>query len=154
MASLFTSEQEKELAGWTTCYPYPMMGLIEAMRAVQEWHRCIRPEDEGYLAELFNTTVAHVHEVATFFPFFTQKPVGRSRIGICRTLSCQLAGSREMVKCLESKLGVKAGQTTPDGEFSFEEMECLGACDHAPALIVNEELKGRATEELIDSIVK
>jgi len=149
-----TPEQKKELKAWTTHYPYPMMGLIEAMRRVQEWHLCIKPEDEILLAELFGTSSAHVHEVATFFPFFTQKPTGRRRIGLCRTLSCALAGSKEMAKCLERKLGVKEGQTTPDGAFSFEEMECLGACEQAPALIVNEELKGAATEKLIDSLLK
>lgn len=149
-----TPEQEKELQGWTTFYPYPMMGLISAMRRVQQWHLCVTPEDEEYLAKLFQTTAAHVHGVATFFPYFTQKPTGRARIGLCRTLSCALAGSKEMAHCLEKKLGVKERQTTADGAFSFEEMECLGACEQAPALIVNEELKGAATEKLIDSILK
>ena len=149
--SPFTPEQEKALKAWTTHYPYPMMGLLEAMRAVQQWHLCIRPEDEAYLAALFETSGAHVHEVATFFPYFTQKPTGRRRIGLCHGISCALAGSDKMASCLEKALGVPEGETTPDGEFSWEEMECLGACDFAPALLVNEELKGRATE---DSIAK
>ena len=150
----FTEEQAKKLEAWTTYYPYVMMGLIEAMREVQEWHLCIKTEDEVFLAGLFKTTVAHVHEVATFFPFFTLKPTGRKRIGLCHTLSCALADSDKMVACLERKLGVKEGEATKDGAFSFETMECLGACEQAPALIVNEELQGAATEGLIDSIVK
>ena len=58
-----------------------------------------------------------------------------------------------MCRCLEKKLGIKAGETTEDGRFSLETMECLGACDQAPALLVNNELQGAATEELVDKIV-
>jgi NADH-quinone oxidoreductase subunit E len=148
----FSSEQEKILNSWTMAYPYPMMGLLEAMRQVQSWHLCVRPEDEEYLAEIFKTTRSHVHQIATFFPLFTDKPTGRKRIGLCHGISCAMAGSAKMAVCLEEQLGVKAFETTSDGEFSWEEMECLGACDHAPALIVNEELKGKATESLIAEI--
>ncbi len=134
-------------------YPFRNMGLIEAMRQVQEWHLCVTPQDEEYLAALFQTTTAHVHGVATFFPFFTRRPTGRRRVGLCRGLSCALAGSDKMAKCLEKTLGVRERQTTPDGEFSFEEMECLGACDQAPALIVNEALVGAADERKISELV-
>lgn len=152
-AKPFAPEQEQALKAWTAYYPYPIMGLIEAMRQVQQWHLCIRPDDEEHLAHLFETTRARVHEVATFFPYFTQKPTGRKRIGLCRGISCALAGSDEMAARLEKKLGVPEGETTADGEFSFELMECLGACDHAPAIIANEELEGQATEDLIGTII-
>ncbi|OGR88323.1 MAG: hypothetical protein A3J74_03225, partial [Elusimicrobia bacterium RIFCSPHIGHO2_02_FULL_57_9] len=148
----FTPEERKILAAWVAYYSYPHMGLIEAMRQIQQWHRCIRPQDEEYLARLFKTTRTHVHELATFFPYFTQSPMGRYRIGICRGLSCALAGSSAMVSCLEKQLGVKAGQATPDGALSFEEMECLGACDFAPALLVNEQLRGRASEQVLSAL--
>ena len=87
-------------------------------------------------------------------PYFTAQPVGRHRIGLCRTLSCALAGSDKMAARLEAKLGVKEGAVTPDGRLSFERMECLGACEQAPALLVNEELHGKATEALVDSLVE
>ncbi len=64
-----------------------------------------------------------------------------------------MAGSDKIADFLEKKLKVKEFETTPDGEFSWEEMECLGACEHAPAVIFNEELKGKATENLINEIV-
>jgi NADH-quinone oxidoreductase subunit E len=152
--SAFTSEQERILKGWTERYPHAIMGLGEALRQVQEWHRCITDEDEEYLAILFGVPRNRIHEVATFFPSFTRKPVGRNRIGICRGLSCSLGGSREMCSCLEKKLGIKAGETTADGKFSLETMECLGACDHSPALLVNDELQGQATDELIDQLIR
>lgn len=150
--AVFSAEQEKILNSWTTAYPHPIMGILEAMRQVQTWHLCVRPEDEDYLAKIFKTTRSHVHQIATFFPLFTKKPTGRKRIGLCHGISCAMAGSDKMATCLEKKLGVREFETTQDGEFSWEEMECLGACDYAPALIVNEELKGKATESLISEI--
>ena len=146
-------EQEQALRAWTSRYPHPIMGILGALRQVQEWNRCIRAEDEALIADIFETSATHVHELVTFFPFFTQRPAGRCRIGLCRGLSCSMAGSDKVAAYLEKKLGVKARQTTVDGNFSWEEMECLGACDHAPALLVNEELKGKATEQSLDKIV-
>ncbi len=152
--SAFTPEQVKVLEAWTKEYPYPVMGLIEALRQVQDWHRCVTDADEEYLAKLFSLPRTRIHEVATFFPAFTQRPTGRHRIGVCQGLSCSLAGAEHACRCLEKKLGVRAGETTPDGRFSFERMECLGACDQGPALIVNDELKGAATEELIEKLTE
>lgn len=143
---------KKSLERWTTEYPYPIMGLIEAMREVQEKELRISSEAEQYLAQLFNTTVTHVHGVATFFPYFTQEKTGKHRIGLCHGLSCAMAGADKAAKCLQEKLGVEEKETTKDGKFSWEEMECLGACEQAPALQVNDEMKGKATEELISRI--
>lgn len=148
----FTPEQKKILAAWTVKYPYPMMGLIEALRAVQGWHRMIKPEDEEYLAELFKTTRGHIHEVTTFFPYFSIRPTGEHRFGLCHGLSCWLAGSDKAEACLQKTLGVAAKKVTADGRFSWEPMECLGACEQAPALQVNERLKGKATSELIEKL--
>ena len=153
-AAPFTPDQQEELQGWTSHYPYPIMGLLEAMRSVQEWHRCITGEDVVYLASLFKTSVSHVHQVATFFPMFTRKPAGRHRFGLCHGLSCAMAGSDGMARCLEKALGVDEGETTSDGQFSWEEMECVGACEHAPALLVDERLKGKATEQKISELAR
>ncbi|MBI5241730.1 MAG: NAD(P)H-dependent oxidoreductase subunit E [Elusimicrobia bacterium] len=152
--SPFTPEQEKVLQGWAARYPAPLMGLGEALRQVQEWHRCVTDEDEDYLAEFFGVPRSRIREVATFFPSYTQKPTGRHRIGLCRGLSCSLAGSQSMCACLEKKLGIKDGETSADGRFSLETMECLGACDQGPALLVNDELKGAATEESISRLLE
>src|SRR5579883_1498118 len=152
--SLFTPEQERALQAWTTYYPYPIMGLLEAMRQVQHWHLCMRPEAEEHLAKLFKTTRAHVHEVATFFPSFTAKPTGRKRIGVCHGISCAMAGASKVCQTLQARLDVPEGQATDDGEFSWEELECIGACDHAPAFQVNDRLQGKATDEAVNRALK
>jgi len=142
-----TPELKKSLERWTKEYPYPIMGLVEALREVQEKELHISPEAVEYLAGLFQVSVARVLSVATFFPTFTQEKTGKYRVGLCHGLSCAMAGSSKMADCLERKLKGNA-------LFSWEEMECLGACDYAPALQVNDELQGKATEELVDKLIK
>lgn len=146
---VFSPEQERELIAWTKRYPYTNLGLIEALRSVQHWQQKISPEAASRVADIFKLPFNRVWGVATFFPLFTTKTVGRQRIGLCHGLSCYLAGSNKMEKCLEKTLGVKAREVTADGEFSWESMECLGACEQGPALIVNERLQGATTEEKI-----
>jgi NADH:ubiquinone oxidoreductase subunit E len=150
----FSPEQEKALKAWTTHYPFPMMGMLEAMRQVQAWHQAVTAADEAYLAELFKTNAAHVHEVATFYPAFTAKPAGRRRVCLCRGLSCRLKGSGEMAGRLSEKLGALDGGVSTDGEVGFETVECLGACDCAPALSVDDELIGPATPESVDQLAR
>ena len=147
--SPFTSEQEKTLSAWTKHYPYSNLGLIEALRSVQEWYCHISPEAASFVADLFALPFNHVWGVVTFFPTFTTKPRGRYRVGVCHGLTCFLAGSNKMEKCLEKTLGVPAKKASPDGKFSWEAMECLGACEQGPALQVNDRLIGKATEASI-----
>lgn len=144
--SPFTPEQEKALVEWTKRYPYSNMGLVEALRSVQEWRRQVLPEHAARVAEIFRLPFNHVWGVATFFPTFTRWKTGKHRVGLCHGLSCWLAGSDQMEACLAKTLGVPEKACTPDGKFSWETMECLGACEQGPALLVNDRLQGRATE--------
>jgi NADH:ubiquinone oxidoreductase subunit F (NADH-binding)/NADH:ubiquinone oxidoreductase subunit E len=143
-SSFFTPEQLKELEHWKGFYPHPQMGVLEALRRVQEWHRCVPLEAEPELAKLFALPVKAIHEVVTFYPYFTTKPTGKYRVGVCRNLSCTLAGAGKVLGAVEAKLGISEHETTKDGLFSFEAVECLGACDHAPAWAVGDELCGKA----------
>lgn len=147
--SPFTPDQETVLLGWTKKYPYSNMGLIEALRSVQGWHRMITPEAASAVADIFKLPFNHVWGVATFFPTFTRWKTGEKRVGVCHGLSCWLKGSDKAEKCLEKTLGVPKKQATPDGKLSWETMECLGACEQGPALLVNDRLVGPATEDAI-----
>ncbi len=148
----FTADQEKALLAWTKKYPYTNLGLIEALRSVQDWHRQVEPAAAARVAEIFGLPFNHVWGVATFFPTFTRWKTGAQRVGVCHGLSCFLAGSSKAEKCLEKTLGVPKKQATPDGKFSWEPMECLGACEQAPALQVNDRLIGKATQEAISKL--
>ena len=145
----FTADQEKQLLAWTKKYPYTNLGLIEALRSVQDWHRIMTPAAAARVAEIFNLPFSHVWGVATFFPTFTQWKTGEKRVGICHGLTCWLAGSDKMEKCLETTLGVPKKKATADGKLSWEPMECLGSCEHGPAMQVNDRFVGKATEESI-----
>lgn len=109
-----------------------------------------------YVAGLLDMAPIRVYEVATFYSMFNLQPVGTWFFQICTTTPCWLRGSDEVVAACERKLGIQIGDTTPDGQFTLKEVECLGACVNAPIIQVNddfyEDLDGPATEALIDEL--
>ena len=109
-----------------------------------------------YVAEMLEMPRIRVYEVGTFYSMLNLRPVGKHFFQICTTTPCWLRGSEEVVKACEKKLGITIGETTPDGQFSLTEVECLGACVNAPIIQVNddfyEDLDGPSTEALIDAL--
>jgi NADH-quinone oxidoreductase E subunit len=109
-----------------------------------------------HVAELLGMAPIRVYEVATFYTMFNLRPVGKHFFQICTTTPCWLRGSDEVVRACERKLGITIGETTPDGQFTLAEVECLGACVNAPIIQVNndfyEDLDGPSTEALIDAL--
>jgi NADH-quinone oxidoreductase E subunit len=109
-----------------------------------------------HVADLLGMARIRVYEVATFYSMFNVRPVGKHFFQICTTTPCWLRGSAEVVSACERKLGIAVGETTPDGQFSLTEVECLGACVNAPIIQINddfyEDLDGPATEALIDAL--
>jgi NADH-quinone oxidoreductase E subunit len=108
------------------------------------------------VADMLGMARIRVYEVGTFYSMFNLRPVGKNYFQICTTTPCWLRGSDEVVKACERKLGITIGETTPDGQFTLTEVECLGACVNAPIIQVNddfyEDLDGPATERLIDAL--
>ncbi len=108
------------------------------------------------VADMLGMARIRVYEVATFYSMLNLKPVGRHFLQICTTTPCWLSGSDEVVRACERKLGITIGETTPDGQFSLTEVECLGACVNAPIVQVNddfyEDLDAAATERLIEAL--
>jgi len=108
------------------------------------------------VADMLGMARIRVYEVGTFYSMFNLRPVGRHFFQICTTTPCWLRGSEEVVKACERKLGIAVGETTPDGQFTLTEVECLGACVNAPIIQINddfyEDLDGAATERLIDAL--
>jgi len=109
-----------------------------------------------YVGKMLNMAPIRVYEVATFYTMFNLQPVGKHLLQICTTTPCWLRGSDEVVRACERKLGIKMRETTPDGQFTMMEVECLGGCVNAPIIQVNddfyEDLDAASTEALLDAL--
>ena len=152
--SVFTPELRKQTDLICTNYPVKRAAILPVLRLIQENHGFISPEAELEVAEYFAIPPADVREIMTFYTLFYPKPKGKCHIQICRTLSCSLLGAEQLIAYAREKLGIKPGETTPDGKFSFDEVECLGACEIAPAAQVNTEYVGPLTKEKVNELVQ
>lgn len=106
-----------------------------------------------YVADFVGVPFIRVYEVATFYTMFNLKPVGKNFIQVCRTTPCWLRGSDKLTKTCKDKLGVKKGETTEDGNFTYVEVECLGACVNAPMVQINDDYFEDLTPELMSTII-
>jgi NADH-quinone oxidoreductase subunit E len=109
-----------------------------------------------YVAGILGMAPIRVYEVATFYSMFNLQPVGKWFLQICGTTPCWLRGSDDIIRTCERKLGIRMGETTPDGQFTLKEVECLGACVNAPIIQINddfyEDLDAAAMAKLIDQL--
>jgi NADH-quinone oxidoreductase E subunit len=109
-----------------------------------------------YVAGLLGMAPIRVYEVATFYSMFKLRPVGKHLVQVCTTTPCWLRGSDEVVEACRKKLGIGIGETTPDGQFTLDEVECLGACVNAPVVQIGddfyEDLDGPSAEALIEAL--
>ncbi len=106
------------------------------------------------LAESLGLSVSDVYGVASFYSFLSTKPQGRNVIRICKSLPCFLENNQPIIETVEREIGIKPGETTPDGKFSFELTNCIGACDKAPAMMINDDVYGDLTPGKISRILK
>ncbi|MCX8035916.1 MAG: NADH-quinone oxidoreductase subunit NuoE [Candidatus Sumerlaeia bacterium] len=146
-------QRRKWLTSLARRYPQRRSIALPAVWAVQyDWGFIPAPAIEE-IAEVVGITPAAVREIVTFYSMFREAPVGRYLIGVCGTLSCALCGAEGLLDYLQEKLGIKPGETTPDGLFSLEVMMCLGACAWAPAMLVNQRIHVRLTRTRVDEIL-
>jgi len=128
--------------------------LIPALRLGQEIFGCVSPAVQRLAASRLGTSPARAEEVATFYLMFHTEPVGRHLVEVCTNVSCSLCGAERIFEHLKSKLGVENGGTTADGRITLREVECLGSCGTAPALLLDErEQRERLTIEKVDDII-
>ncbi|MDF3033884.1 MAG: dehydrogenase [Alphaproteobacteria bacterium] len=154
---VFTSESQKAVEGILQKYPagrqasaiLPVLDL--AQRQCGGW--LPRSAIEA-VATLLKMPFIRAWEVATFYTMFHLTPVGRHHIQLCRTTPCWLRGSAEIQAVCESHLGIKAGEVTPDGKFSLQEVECLGACVHAPVVQINDDYVEDVTPESMKRVLQ
>jgi NADH-quinone oxidoreductase subunit E len=118
-------------------YPHPRSALIPLCHIAQEQEGWLTPEAISQIAELVGVSAAEVQGTASFYDMLKLHPVGRYVIGVCTNISCMLGGAYELLAYAEDRLGIRCGQTSPDGLFTLEEMECMAACDGPPCVTVN-----------------
>jgi NADH-quinone oxidoreductase subunit E len=137
-------------------YPKKLAALIPILMLLQREYQHITPEHMEGLATYLETTPAHVLGVVTFYTMFSHHKRGKHHLYVCKTLSCHLRGAPDVIRAFEEKLGVKAnsGEPTGDGEFSVDTAECLGLCEQAPCVLVDDKRFGNLTPEMVDQIVK
>ena len=123
--------------------------LIEMMHDVQDQLGCVDDAAVQILADAVNRSRAEVHGVRSFYSDFTDTPKGRCVVKLCRAEACQAAGGEAIAKAIEGALGVKTGESSPDGAVTLEAVYCLGDCALSPAAMVDGELIGRATTDTI-----
>jgi len=127
--------------------------VMAALRIAQEEHGWLSVPLMDYIAELLGMRPIQVYEVATFYSMYDLKPVGKHKISICTNISCTLCGSDVIVKHLEKRLGVKLGETTPDGKVTIKEVECLAACGGAPMFQIGKTYYENLTPQKVDEIL-
>ncbi len=149
---------EAELDELTTHYPVKRSASLMFLHALQEHFGYISKEAVEWTARKLDLQPINVYELVTFYPMFRQEPLGKTHIKVCRTLSCSLAGSAELRERFCTKLGLDphahAPQTTPDGQFTVEFVECLASCGTAPVVLVNEDLHHQVGTAEADAILK
>jgi NADH-quinone oxidoreductase E subunit len=152
----FTPERRAKLDEILTKYPpeQKRSAVLAALYLAQEQEGYLTANAMRHVAPILNMTPAEVEDVATYYVMFFKAPVGRYVLQVCRTLSCALAGAERVTECLSEKLGIKNGETDASGTFTLMEFECLGACDRAPVVMVNNEhWHERATPESCSKLV-
>jgi NADH-quinone oxidoreductase subunit E len=152
----FSRERRAILDDMLTKYPSDQRrsAVLGALYLVQEQEGYLTANAVRHVAGILNMTAAEVEDVATYYVMFFKERVGKYVLQVCRTLSCALNGAERVTEALSDKLGIKAGETDPSGMFTLLEFECLGACDRAPVVMVNNELwHEKATPESCSKLV-
>lgn len=151
---MLTDEEKKEIEEHIKEYPQKRAACIEALKVVQNKRRWISDENIQDIAEILEMTTEELDSVATFYNLVFRKPVGKHVILICDSISCYIMGYPQILDHLYKKLRIKLGETTEDKRFTLLTIPCLGTCDHAPALMIDNDLHRDLTPEKLDKILE
>ncbi|MCZ8344205.1 MAG: NAD(P)H-dependent oxidoreductase subunit E [Leptospira sp.] len=152
----FSEHSEKRFQKLVPQFPNKRSLILPCLFLLQSDRGFVDQEGMQYIAERIGSPVslAHVYGVATFYTMYNKKPVGKFHIQICANISCYLAGSDRITEHVCSKLGIQAGETTPDNEYTVDEVQCLGACGFGPVAQINDSYYEELTPEKLDQILE
>ena len=151
-----TEELRQKILAYLPRYPSKQAVTLPALHLVQDALRCVPLEAIREIADLLDLSPAEVHDTMSFYGFFRteENPLGRTRLWVCRSLPCLLRGADDLLGNLCDKLGVPPGGTTADGKITLEFAECIGACEGAPCVLVNDQHRLNITPEKIDNLIQ
>lgn len=149
------SEQAKQhMRDLAARYPVSRSAVLPALHIAQQEEGYITQEGLQTVAAILNLTVDDVESVATFYTMYYQQPMGKKVIKVCNSISCYLRNCDSLIEHMEQHLGIKRGETTPDGNFTLLTVECLASCGTAPVLQVNDEFVENVTSEKADKLIE
>jgi NADH-quinone oxidoreductase subunit E len=150
---VLTDEEKRLIEATFVLYETRSASAVEGMRILQDSRGWVSDDALVDLAELLGVTVHELDSLATFYSMIFRQPVGRHVIMVCSSVCCWILGYEEVVNYLRTRLKVDLGGTTADGRFTLLPIVCIGACDQAPAMLVDWEVHGYLTPEKIDTVL-
>jgi NADH-quinone oxidoreductase subunit E len=150
---VISPETRSKIEALKAKYPLARSALVPALHLAQREIGYLSPEAMREVAALVGVPPVEAASVASFYTMLQRKPVGRHVIQVCTNLSCSLLGAEHLVEVLRRRLGIDVGQTTPDGRFTLETVECLGSCGTAPVMQIDDDYYENVTEESLDRIL-
>ena len=151
---MLPKDLEESLKGKIAGAEYPREMAIDVMVALQNHYGYLSDEAMQEAAGLLGMTPTELEELATFYEFIYREPVGKYIIHVCDGIVCWMNGHQSVLDYLCQKLGIRQGETTPDGRFTVLPVCCIGYCDRSPAMLINRQVYGPLTPEKIDQILQ
>ena len=149
----FSERTRKKIDKIVARYPQKEAAILPLLHITQQEFGFISPDSEKLVAEILGIKPIRVREVVTFYTMLDREPIGKYSIQVCSNLSCSLLGAEKLIDYLKEKLRIEPGQTTKDKKFTLSLVECLGACEQAPCMMVNFDYYGNLDKKKIDKIL-
>ncbi len=153
MSPEFSGKTKKKIEEIVARYPQKEAAILPVLHIAQKEFGSISVEEEKLVARILGIKPIRVRELVTFYTMLSRESLGKYHIQICSNLSCSLLGSDNFVDYLVEKLGIEPGETTPDKKFTLSKVECLGACERAPCMLVNFNYYGDMDPKKVDKIL-
>ena len=153
--SVLTDEMRQKILAYLPRYPSKQAATLPALHLVQDELRCVPLGAVREIAVLLDLSPAEVHDTMSFYGFYRDErhPLGKTRLWVCRSLACALRGGDELLAGVCQKLGVRPGGTSADGKITVEFAECIGVCEGAPAVLIDDEGRADVTPDKVDALI-
>ncbi len=154
--SFLSPELRRKIEEYLPRYPSKQAVTLPALHLVQDELRCVPTEAVREIADILDLSPAEVHDTMSFYGFFRDEkhPLGKTRLWVCRSLACALRGGDDLLADVCRKLSVKPGGTTADGKITVEFAECIGVCEGAPAVLLDDVGRPNVTPDKVDALIE